>query len=225
MTKKKKRTFLSGLFDNKKSASKNIKKKRNKSKDKKVESKKKSKSKNNHEVKKDDNKKSKLNNIPKNNNKQTSEENFKNEIPVIKAEPMKIPRKKMKNIKVGKGKDNITGCGIKKPRNYAVIDEVDGRIAISKIQTHDQNNPKHVEKAKKGLRKPIKRFGAKSVLDKTLYIKKINGDPIKTIELDYDKANFEFNESESKSLRKFIFSSKENRDLYYEFIKGKQKKS
>ena len=78
----------------------------------------------------------------------------------------------MKNkIRIGKSTDGLLGAKkLRKPRHYAEIDNIDGKIVVSKIYTHDINNKKHIEKMNKGLRKHIKSFAEKSVLDKSLYV-------------------------------------------------------
>ena len=86
--------------------------------------------------------------------------------------------------------------------------------------THDNNNLKHINKINHGMRKPIKIFSKNSVVDKTLYVKKVNKKPIRTSEL-----NFEFDEQQSRKIRRFIFSSEKNREKYvYWKTRHKKKK-
>ncbi len=131
----------------------------------------------------------------------------------------------MGRVRVGKSTDGLVGnADNKKPRHYAVIDGRHSEIAISKIQTHDTNKTKHVQRMQKKLRTPVKRFGENSVLDKTLYTSKKDGSPIKHSDLDYEKSNFEFTNNESLLLRKFVFENEKNRQRYYEFVKKQNKK-
>ena len=125
-------------------------------------------------------------------------------------------------IKVGKSTDGLVGKNPnKKPRYYAVIDEDENEnIVISKITTHDPNNPNHVRKEKFGLRKPVKRFSSDSYIDATLYIETREKKPIKKNYLNYKATNnFVFNKSESKTIRRFVFSKEKNRDRYKKFKK------
>lgn len=125
-------------------------------------------------------------------------------------------------IKVGKSTDGLVGKNFnEKPRYYVVIDEDENKnIAISKITTHDPNNPNHVRKEKFGLRKPVKRFGIDSYVDATLYIETRKKQPIKKNYLNYESTNsFTFNKSESRAIRRFIFSKEKNRDRYKKFKK------
>lgn len=131
-----------------------------------------------------------------------------------------------RKVRVGKSTDGLLGAkNLRKPRHYAEIDNIDGKSVVSKIYTHDENNPKHKERMNKGLRKPIKSFGSKSVIDKSLYIEKEDKSPIYENELDFEKSNYEFDEEESKMIRRFIFSSKKNRERYERFVKKYKKRT
>ena len=125
-----------------------------------------------------------------------------------------------KRIRVGKSTDGLVGKNKNnKPRNYAVIDEDEnGSIVVSKITSHDKDNPSNVRKEKFGLRKAVKSFGENSYIDVTLYIETRNKEPIKERDLDYDIINnFEFNISESRTIRRFIFKKIRNRERYKKF--------
>lgn len=127
-------------------------------------------------------------------------------------------------IRVGKATDGLMGGRSRKNRYYAEIDNIDGNSAVAKIMSHDIHNPKHVERMSKGLRTRVRNFGANSVLDRSLYVEKVNKDPIKETELDFDTRPFEFNEEQSRKLRRFIFSSKTNRERYWNYFKRHKKK-
>ena len=73
------------------------------------------------------------------------------------------------------------------------------------------------------MRKPIKNFSKNSVVDKTLYVEKVNKKPIRTSELNFEKSNFEFDELQSRKIRRFIFSSDKNRQRYF-YWKTRHKK-
>lgn len=128
-----------------------------------------------------------------------------------------------KKMRVGKATDGLMGGRSKKLRYYAEIDNVDGNVAVSKIMTHDESNPKHRMRLKYGFRKRIKNFGTNSILDRSLYVEKQDKSPIKEKELDFDNEPFEFEENQSRKLRRFVFSSKTNRDRY-KCYKNKHKK-
>ena len=125
-----------------------------------------------------------------------------------------------KKMRVGKATDGLMGGKSKKPRHYIEIDDENGEVVVSKIMTHDQANPKHVNRLNNNFRKRIKNFSRNSIVDKTLYIEKEDKIPIKEKEL-----NFEFNEEQSRSIRRFIFSSEVNRKRYYKWKKRQKKRS
>ena len=66
--------------------------------------------------------------------------------------------------------------------------------------THDNNNLKHINKINHGMRKPIR-----------------------TSELNFEKSNFEFDELQSRKIRRFIFLSEKNRQRYV-YWKSRHKK-
>ncbi len=129
-----------------------------------------------------------------------------------------------KKIRVGKATDGLVGGRLKKPRYYAEIDNIGGNVAVSKIMSHYEDNPKHVERMEKGLRTKIRNFGDKSVLDRSLYVEKVDKSPIKESELDFINKPFEFDENQSRKLRRFVFSSKVNRDRYFNYINKYKKR-
>lgn len=128
-----------------------------------------------------------------------------------------------KKIRVGKATDGLMGGNSKKPRHYLEIDDSDGESIVAKVMTNDNNNLKHINKINHGMRKPIKNFSKNSVVDKTLYVEKVNKKPIRTSELNFEKSNFEFDEQQSRKIRRFIFSSEKNRQRYF-YWKTRHKK-
>ena len=91
--------------------------------------------------------------------------------------------------------------------------------------THDVRNKMHAKKLNHNMRKPIKNFSKNSVVDKTLYVEKVNKKPIRTSELNFKKNNFEFDELQSRKIRRFIFLSEKNRQRYvYWKTRHKKKK-
>lgn len=130
-----------------------------------------------------------------------------------------------KKMRVGKATDGLMGGKSKKPRHYIEIDDENGEVVVSKIMTHDQANPKHVNRLNNNFRKRIKNFSRNSVVDKTLYIEKEDKTPIKQKEINFEESNFEFNEEQSRSIRRFIFSSEVNRKRYYKWKKRHKKRS
>ncbi len=129
-----------------------------------------------------------------------------------------------KRMRVGRATDGLMGGRSRKPRYYAEIDDEDGDSVVAKIMTHDEKNPKHAEKMRKGLRKPIRNFSSNSVIDRSLYVEKDDKRPIRTNELDFEKNKFSFNEEQSRSIRRFIFSGAENRQRYCGWKMKKKKK-
>ena len=131
-------------------------------------------------------------------------------------------------MKVGKATDGLLGArNLHKPRYYAVIDEEeDNSIIVAKIYGFDSNNPSDVRRLNLKLRKLLTRFKLGrnkekvSSLDRSLYIEKANKQKIFSHELDYENAeNFRFREKESRNLRRFVFSSKTNRNRYFKYKK------
>ena len=128
-----------------------------------------------------------------------------------------------KKIRVGKATDGLMGGKSKKPRHYLEIDDSDGESIVAKVMTHDVRNEMHVKKLNHNMRKPIRNFSKNSVVDKTLYVEKVNKKPIRTSELNFEKSNFEFDELQSRKIRRFIFSSDKNRQRYF-YWKTRHKK-
>jgi 3-phosphoshikimate 1-carboxyvinyltransferase len=53
-------------------------------------------------------------------------------------------------IRIGKSTDGLLGAKkLRKPRHYEEIDNIDGKIVVSKIYTQDINNKKHKKKNSK----------------------------------------------------------------------------
>lgn len=129
-----------------------------------------------------------------------------------------------KKIRVGKATDGLMGGYSNKPRYYAEIDDEDGESVVAKITTHDERNPKHKQKMEYGFRKYVKSFDPHSVIDKSLYVEKVDKSPIKTKSLDFSKRKFEFGEKESTSIRRFIFQSPTNRRRYCDWKIKKRSK-
>ena len=60
-----------------------------------------------------------------------------------------------KKMRVGKSTDGLMGGKSKKPRHYIEIDDENGEVVVSKIMTHDQANPKHVNRLNNNFRKSL----------------------------------------------------------------------